>query len=76
MSDNMMIASSVNNLMKEFEIITNNIANINNVGYKRRSSTFMNVMDEQGSGVNNDADSLEIDSEFVFSQGNLIQTER
>jgi len=70
MSVSNQVQGSLNALMREFEVITHNLANVNTVGFKRRSSSFAQSLAEQmesGGG-------LEVNSEFDFSQGHMIES--
>ena len=71
------IRGSVNQLMREFDVITNNLANISTVGYKGRCNTFSKTLKAQEAamvpGKKNDFD---LNAAFDFSQGNMIETGR
>jgi flagellar basal-body rod protein FlgF len=69
------IGSSVNALMREFNIITHNLANVSTVGYKRRCSLFSKSLEaQQASGSEELYGDLTSEGVLDFSQGNLIQT--
>ena len=71
------VSSSIDALMKEYEIITHNLANVSTAGFKRRSNAFSKVLDEQGSKDQSySPGDVELKSAFDFSQGNLTQTGR
>ena len=71
------IGSSMDSLMKEYEIITNNMANVSTVGFKRRSNAFSKVLDANGSpDVPYSPGIVELNSTFDFSQGNMTETGR
>ena len=69
------IATSVDSLMYEFEVITNNLANVNTPGYKRRCNAFTAALQqsmEQGTEPEYSGPLEGLD----FSQGNLSLTSR
>jgi flagellar basal-body rod protein FlgF len=69
------IGSSVNALMREFNIITHNLANVSTVGYKRRCSLFSKSLEaQQASGSEELYGDLTSKGVFDFSQGSLVQT--
>ncbi len=71
------VSSSVDALMKEYEIITHNLANVSTAGFKRRCNAFSKVLDQHGSQDQNyKPGDVELSTAFDFSQGNLTQTGR
>jgi flagellar basal body rod protein FlgG len=80
------VSSSINALMQEYETITNNLANINTAGFKRRSNAFSKSLQDQMAGLleqmtGTDAENyspgeIELISSLDFSQGNLSETGR
>jgi flagellar basal-body rod protein FlgF len=65
------ISSSLNALTKEYETITNNLANSNTVGFKRQCNSFTKSLNElQGNG----SDGGTVNTAFDFSQGSLTFT--
>ena len=45
------VSSSINALMREFEIIANNLANVSTAGYKRRCNEFSKSLEAQKTGT-------------------------
>jgi flagellar basal-body rod protein FlgF len=71
------VSSSINALMREFDIIAHNLANVSTVGYKRKCNAFSKSLEAQGVGQqNNPAGKIELNSEFDFSQGSIVETGR
>lgn len=71
------VSSSIDALTKEFEIITHNLANVSTVGFKRRSNAFSQYLEAQEAGTETYLPgSIELNSVFDFSQGNLVETGR
>jgi flagellar basal-body rod protein FlgF len=71
------ITSSINALMREYETITNNLANVSTAGYKRRCNAFSKSLKGQMTGEDKHlAGSINLNSSLDFSQGNLSETER
>ncbi len=71
------VSSSINALMREYETITNNLANLNTAGFKRRCNTFSKTLEEQMTGAETySPGSIELNSSLDFSQGNLSETGR
>ena len=71
------VSSSLNALMREYETITNNLANVSTAGYKRRCNAFSKSL--QGQMADADkylAGNIELNSSLDFSQGNLSETGR
>ena len=71
------ISSSINALMREFDIITHNLANVSTIGYKRRCNAFSKSLESQRTGQNSySPGEIDVESEFDFSQGNIVETGR
>ena len=71
------ISTSLDALTKEYEIITHNLANASTAGYKRRCNAFSKVLEAQGTDSQNySPGSVELNSSFDFSQGNIVETSR
>ncbi len=71
------VSSSIDALMREFNIITHNISNVSTVGYKRRCNTFSKSLEAQGQGPETHSPgSIDLNSAFDFSQGSIVQTGR
>jgi flagellar basal body rod protein FlgG len=78
------VNSSINALMREYETITNNLANVSTAGYKRGVNTFSKSLQEQMTGLleqmtgseTYSPGSIELNSSLDFSQGNLSETGR
>ncbi len=71
------VSSSINALMREYETITNNLANVSTAGYKRRCNAFSKSLQGQMSGADKYlAGSIDLNSSLDFSQGNLSETGR
>lgn len=73
------ISSSINALMREFETITHNMANVNTAGFKRRCNAFSQSLEAQQTGAGTETYSpgnIELISAIDFSQGNASDTGR
>ena len=71
------VTSSVSALMREFDIITHNLANVSTAGYKRQCTAFSKALDAQTEGFNDEGPNcVEMTAEFDFSQGGGIYTGR
>ena len=71
------VSSSINALMQEFDIIAHNLANVSTVGYKRKCNAFSKSLEAQGVGQqSNSAGGIDVNSEFDFSQGSIVETGR
>jgi len=71
------VSSSIEALTKEFEVITNNLANVSTVGYKRRCNTFSQLLEAQETGEETGGNyEVSLDTKFDFSQGNVTETGR
>ena len=71
------VSSSINALMREFNIITHNLANVSTVGYKRRCNTFSKSLKAQEVGIKTySPGSINLNSALDFSQGSIIETGR
>ena len=71
------ISSSIDALMKEYEIITHNLANVSTVGFKRRCNAFSKALEDQSSANQTfEPGTVELNTSFDFSQGSLVETGR
>lgn len=69
------VANTLNVLMGEFDIITQNLANVSTTGYKRRCTNFSAALAAQtGDGVDKAGTKPMVGGEIDFSQGRMIQT--
>jgi len=68
------VGTSITALMREFNIITHNMANISTVGYKRVCNSFSKAMD--GTTPSDSTGTADLTSAFDFSQGNITDTGR
>jgi len=71
------VGANFDNLVEEFNLITHNLANVSTAGYKRRCSSFSQVLE---SALSSQTDFVSGETEFSssidFSQGGLKQTGR
>lgn len=71
------VLPSIDALMQEFYIITNNLANVSTVGYKRTCNAFSRSLEAEGSGWETySPGGIDLNSAFDFSQGSITQTGR
>ena len=71
------IGSSIDELTREFNVISHNLANVSTVGYKRRCNAFSKSLMAQGAGTKAvSGDESDLYSTFDFTQGSLIETGR
>jgi len=71
------VSSSIDALTKEFEIISHNLANVSTSGFKRRCNSFSQYIETQEAGTETYLPgSIELNSVFDFSQGNIVETGR
>lgn len=71
------VSSSIDALTKEFEIIAHNLANVSTAGFKRRSNAFSQYIKTPEAGTETySSGSIELNSVFDFSQGNIVETGR
>jgi len=71
------LSSNVDMLMREFYIITNNLANVSTVGFKRRCNAFSKVLDNQETGTGEySPGGVDLKSLLDFSQGSVVETGR
>ena len=72
------IASSLQALTQRYEAITENLANVSTVGFKRVRTTFRQTLADQTAAIGNDVPSAGIEStnSIDFSQGPLDRTQR
>jgi flagellar basal body rod protein FlgG len=61
------ITSSLNSLTREFETITNNLANASTVGYKRKCNSFTK-------SLNDKLGTIDIKGGTDYTQGSLVET--
>jgi flagellar basal body rod protein FlgG len=63
--------------MREFDIITHNLANVNTVGYKRKCNAFSKSLEAQGTGQQTYSPGvIDLEMAFDFSQGSIVETGR
>jgi len=71
------VSSSIDALTKEFEIISHNLANVSTSGFKRRCNAFSQYIETSEAGTETySPGSIELNSLFDFSQGNIVETGR
>lgn len=71
------ISSSIDALMREFDIIAHNLANVNTAGYKRRCNAFSKSLETRQTGEQTYSPGvIDLTSAFDFSQGNTVETGR
>ena len=71
------ISSSTDALMREFDIIAHNLANVSTVGYKRMCNAFSKSLEAQGTGLQTySPGEIDLTSAFDFSQGSIVETGR
>lgn len=71
------VSSSIDALTKEFEIIAHNLANVSTSGFKRRCNAFSQYIETPEAGTETySPGSIELNSLFDFSQGNIVETGR
>ena len=64
-------------LIREYEIITNNLANVSTTGFKRRCNAFSKSLEKHMTGANEfSPGKIELNSLIDFSQGNIAETGR
>lgn len=70
--------ATINGLTREFDLITNNLANVSTVGYKRTSNAFSKSLLAQSEGIGEagGGGEAELLSAYDFSQGSFIETGR
>jgi len=72
-----LISASTDALMREFDIIAHNLANVSTVGYKRMCNAFSKSLEAQGTGLQTySPGSIDLTSAFDFSQGSIVETGR
>ena len=71
------VTASLESLVREFDVITHNIANASTTGYKRQCTSFADALGSQ-MDTSGETDGSDDSSEpvFDFSQGSLTQTGR
>ena len=70
------ISASLDSLLREFDIVTHNIANASTTGYKRQFSNFDGAIGSQVHATSDPDGTDEFLPVFDFSQGPLTQTGR
>ena len=71
------VSATIDALTREFDVIAHNLANVNTIGYKRRCNAFSKSLAAQGTGLQAySPGSIDLDSVFDFSQGNIVETGR
>jgi len=71
------VSSSIDALMREFDIITHNLANVSTVGYKRTCNAFSKSLETRSTGQQTYSPGvIDLETAFDFSQGNLVETGR
>ena len=71
------VTNNMNALMREYETITHNLANVSTTGYKRICNTFSKSLEAQEARAKiNSTDSPDLISVIDFSQGNVVETGR
>jgi len=65
------LSSSMDSLMREYHIITHNLANVSTTGYKRICNSFSKSLDAQ-----KQTDDGDLSSKLDFSQGSVAETGR
>ena len=71
------VSTSIDALMREYEIITHNLANVSTAGFKRRCNAFSRVLEEQNvQDEDFSPGTIDLNSAFDFSQGNIVETGR
>ncbi|MBN1124153.1 MAG: flagellar hook basal-body protein [Sedimentisphaerales bacterium] len=73
------LGSSIDALMKEYQTITNNLANVSTTGYKRQINTFSrHLLDKLADAPASDPPVAELVTKggLDFSQGTLLATQR
>jgi flagellar basal-body rod protein FlgF len=69
------VANTLNALMGEFDVITENLANVSTTGYKRRCTNFSAALAAQtGNGADKTGTKPIVAGDIDFSQGRMIQT--
>lgn len=70
------ISASVDALLRDFDIIAHNLANVSTTGYKRRCSVFTEALKAQQADTQQQNGSVTTEAVFDFSQGHIVQTGR
>ncbi|NIP26130.1 MAG: flagellar hook-basal body complex protein [Phycisphaerae bacterium] len=71
------ISASTDALIREFDIIAHNLANVSTVGYKRMCNAFSKSLEAEGTGLQTySPGTIDLTSAFDFSQGSLVETGR
>jgi flagellar basal body rod protein FlgG len=69
------VSTTIDALTQEFNIIAHNLANVSTVGFKRRCNAFSKALEAQNPESYSPG-TIELNSDFDFSQGSTVQTER
>jgi len=71
------ISSSIDALMREFDVITHNLANVSTAGYKRICNAFSKSLEAQEAGEQTYSPGIiDLNSALDFSQGDVVETGR
>ncbi|MHC4206389.1 MAG: flagellar hook-basal body protein [Planctomycetota bacterium] len=71
------ISSSIDALMREFDIIAHNLANVKTAGYKRQCNAFSKSLETRQTGQQTYTPGvIDLTSAFDFSQGSTVETGR
>ena len=71
------VSSSIDALMREFDIIAHNLAIVNTNGYKRKCNAFSKSLEAQGTGQQTySPGGIDLETAFDFSQGSIVETGR
>jgi len=71
------VSSSIDALMREYNIITHNLANVSTAGYKRICNAFSKSLEAQEAGEETYSPGIiDLNSALDFSQGNIVETGR
>jgi len=71
------ISSSIDALMREFDIIAHNLANVKTSGYKRQCNAFSKSLETRQTGNQTYSPGvIDLTSAFDFSQGSIVETGR
>ncbi|MFA6177018.1 MAG: flagellar basal body protein, partial [Phycisphaerae bacterium] len=68
------VSQKISQLAQEFEVVTNNMANVSTVGYKRRMNDFAKVMADKLNPPSEKEGQQELPVVYDFTQGTLDQT--
>ena len=68
------VSQKISQLAQEFEVVTNNMANVSTVGYKRRMNDFAKVIADKLNPPSEKEGQQELPVVYDFTQGTLDQT--